>query len=74
MIKFNNIDDNIKIDFAVPKGLQEMFKEAEEADLRDDGTYYDIADDIDVTCKNMNAAGVMSKKHWGLICMRYKLW
>jgi hypothetical protein len=51
--KYHEIDDSVKIDFEVPKILQSLIDEAEEADLADNfGSYENIADTIDVYCKD----------------------
>jgi hypothetical protein len=58
----------------VPKILQSLIDEAEEADLADNfGSYENIADTIDVYCKNFYLDGKLTKKQWNIIMSRYKL-
>lgn len=72
---YHEIDDSVKIDFMVPKGLQELFDMAEVADKADDfGTYISLADTIDTYSKNCYAAGVITESQWDIITRRYKQW
>ena len=74
MKKFNNIDDTVIIDFPVPDYLQSEFEAAERADISGrDGLYNEIADNIDVICKNLNAGGKITKDQWDMICSRYRM-
>lgn len=73
-VGYHEIDDNVKIDFEVPKALQEMMNEAEEADRRNDGSYFNYADTIDVWSKNYYAAGKLTQAQWDTIIQRYKQW
>ena len=75
MKRYHEIDDSVKIDFTVPKELQELFDMAEDADKADDfGTYLSLADTIDTYSKNCYAAGVISEGQWNMITRRYKQW
>jgi hypothetical protein len=72
--KYHEIDDSVKIDFEVPKILQSLIDEAEEADLADNfGSYENIADTIDVYCKNFYLDRKLTKEQWNIIMSRYKL-
>lgn len=72
MSKYRFINDEYKIDFNVPVGLQELIDEAEKADIEDHiGTYYAMVDAIDVVAKNCYAAGLITKKQWDIIAYRY---
>ena len=72
MKKYHWINDDVKIDFPVPKSLQELFDEAEKYDLLDDGTYFCYSDQIDVDSKNLYAIGKLTKKQWDIINSRYR--
>lgn len=72
--KYHEIDDTIKITFDVPSILQELMDAAEIADEKDDGSYFMLADDIDICSKNCCAAGLISEAQWNLIIRRYKQW
>lgn len=69
--KFYEINDNEKIDFEVPELLMHLMEDAEAADMRNDGSYDNLADTIDVWAKNFYADGVLSKSQWDKIARRY---
>jgi hypothetical protein len=70
---YNFINDKYKIDFAVPKGLQEYIDYAEKADKENDyGNYAIYADDIDVIAKNCCGAGLLTREQWDILCLRYE--
>lgn len=69
--EFHNINDEYKIDFQVPEILKNLMLEAEEADIRNDGSYDNLADTIDVYAKNSFADGFISEAQWDYIVMRY---
>lgn len=71
-MKYNFINDTIKIDFAIPEGIQEMMDLAEKADLENNlPGYINYADTIDVMMKNGYAHGDFTEKQWNLVCARY---
>jgi hypothetical protein len=72
--KYNEIDDNIKIDFPVPEILQHLMDDAEKADFINDGSYFNLADTIDTYAKNFYADGKLTQSQWDTIIMRYKQW
>jgi len=69
--KFHNINDAYKIDFEVPEILKNLMLDAEEADIRNDGSYDNLADTIDVYAKNSFADGLISEAQWEYIVTRY---
>lgn len=70
---YNFINGDIKIDFSVPASLQELIDIAEKADLDNDiGTYINYANGIDIAAKNCYGAGLITKKMWDTLCMRYE--
>ena len=69
----NFINDEIKIDFAIPVNIQDFVEIAEKADKENDlGTYIAYADAIDIAAKNACVAGKLSQRQWNLLCMRYE--
>jgi hypothetical protein len=72
--KYNEIDDNIKINFPVPEILRHLMDDAEEADFINDGSYFNLADTIDTYAKNFYADGKLTQAQWDTIIMRYKQW
>lgn len=74
MSKYNEINDEIKIDFEVPEILFHLMEDAEVADIRNDGSYDNLADTIDIYCKNLCSDGKITKKQWDKIIRRYPQW
>ncbi len=69
--KYHEINDMIKIDFKIPEALRYLMEEAEKADIRNDGSYDNLADTIDVMSKNCYAAGKITAAQWDTIVGRY---
>ena len=69
--RFHNIRDEYKINFMVPEILKNLMLEAEEADMRNDGSYDNLADTIDVYAKNSCADGLITEAQWDYIVTRY---
>lgn len=69
--EYHEINDAIKIDFEVPRTLRYLMEEAEEADLKNDGSYLDFADTIDVVSKNCYVVGAITRSQWDTIVRRY---
>lgn len=46
--KYHEINDDVKITFPVPEILMHLMEDAEAADIRNDGSYDNLADTIDV--------------------------
>lgn len=68
---YNEINDQVKIDFEVPEPLFHLMEDAEVADMKKDGSYDNYADAIDIWAKNYYADGVLSKKQWDTLVRRY---
>lgn len=69
--KYHEINDEIKIDFEIPEMLSNLMEEAEEADVRNDGSYDNLADTIDVLSKNYYADRKLTLEQWETIVRRY---
>lgn len=69
--KYHEINDMVKIDFKIPEALGYLMEEAEKADIRNDGSYDNLADTIDVVSKNCYAAGKITAAQWDTIVRRY---
>lgn len=74
MKKFHWIDDSIKIDFEVPKIMQDLMNTAEKLDLEENYAYFEYADQIDVDAKNLCADGYLTESEWEKLSMRYGGW
>lgn len=68
----NFINDEILIDFKMPKVLEEAVKRAEDADKENDFvSFVNYADNIDIMAKNCCADGAISKRMWDLLVLKY---
>lgn len=71
MMKYNWVNDDVKIDFPVPKLIQEKIDELEKMDTEANDLYWDNCEYLDDTCKVMCMEGIISKKQWDVIVARY---
>ena len=69
--KFRWINDDIAIDFKVPRTLRNTMQEAEELDLADNIEYTHVADAIDVLCKEYVVIGLLTQEQWDRVVDRY---
>ena len=70
--KFNWIREDIEIELNVKsKVLENTIKEAEELDLAKDRDYFNVADAIDMLCKHYCTEGLITKKEWELMQLKY---
>lgn len=69
--KYNWINDEVKIDFPLPKILQYQIEELEELDGKKDYLYFDRCDDLDIDAKNLYVEGVITKEQWNKLITRY---
>ena len=69
----NFIDENIKIDFAIPNSIRLAIADCEQADRDNNlGLYLALADTLtDSIAKRECAAGKISQAQWELIERRY---
>lgn len=72
--EYHEINDEIKIEFKIPEMLQNLIMDAEIADKRNDGSYDNLADMIDVLCKNYYSDGILTLKQWETVVRRYPQW
>lgn len=63
MKQFHWIQNDITINFPIPKFLQDLLLEAEELDLNNSPEYHCVADTIDVIGKNLYTGHVITKQH-----------
>lgn len=71
MSKYNWINDDVKIDFPLPKILQDKVTELEELDKEMDYRYFDVCEYLDDDAKGYYVAGRISKKQWDMLVTRY---
>lgn len=72
--EYHEINDEIKIEFKMPEMLQNLILDAEMADRRNDGSYDNLADTIDMLCKSYYADGKLTLKQWETVVRRYPQW
>lgn len=66
-----HINQDMVIDFKIPTVLKNLLIDTEEADKRQDGSYDEYADAVDVWCKNLCAEGLLTKGQWDFIVKKY---
>jgi hypothetical protein len=72
-VMYHEINDEVKIDFEVPEILQDIIDQAEEADKSDNLMLYcDLSECVDVLAKNLYTDGLITKKQWDTLAMRYR--
>lgn len=67
------INDDIKIDFELPRLLKNTIEEAEELDKIGSVEYTAVADQIDVVCKGYVTTGHMTEEQWDIVTARYPI-
>ena len=67
------INDDIKIDFELPRLLKNTIEEAEELDKIGSVEYTAVADQIDVVCKGYVTTGDMTEEQWDIVTARYPI-
>lgn len=72
--KYNFINNEVKINFEVPKVLQNLMNEAEKADILNDyGLYMNLAYAIDSRAKKETSHHVIRESQWKQLAKRYCL-
>lgn len=70
--KYNFINDDIKIDFAIPKDIQRQILKCEQYDLEDNyGSYECNLYALDSMCKMAYAQGIFTQRQWDTVMARY---
>lgn len=73
-VKYNFINDDIKIDFELSKTMKDLINKVEEADLLDDyGLYINLADAIDTQAKLESSHHILTNSQWNKLNRRYPL-
>ena len=73
MKKYNWINDEIKIDFKVPRSIVHQIQELEKLDSEKNLLYFDYCDHLEKKKKNAYAEGMITKKEWDTLLMRYDI-
>ena len=73
MKKYNWVNDEIKIDFKVQRSIEHQIEELEKLDEEKNILYFDYCDHLDVLAKNAYTEGMITKKEWDALVMRYDI-
>ena len=71
MKEYNFINDQIKIDFPIPKGLLELVNYLEELDEQKYYSFYNFAESLEYQGRYYVESGELTKKQWITLCDRY---
>lgn len=69
--KYNWINDEVKIDFPLPKILRDKVELLEKLDSLMDETYFDECEYMDDDAKGYYVAGKITKSQWDALITRY---
>lgn len=69
--KYTWINDDIKIDFPLPKLLQNLVEELEELDLEENWLYLDQCEFLENITKECIISGWITDEQRDLLCRRY---
>ena len=73
-VKYNYLDDSIKIDFKLPLSIKNLVDDAEKADLEDDyGLYMNFDCAIDTNAKNATAKIKLTNYQWKTLVRRFRV-
>ena len=71
MKKYNWINEAVKIDFSLPKGILFLIKKLEELDAAENYAYFNYSEALDNAAKELVVKGRLSSKQWDLLCAKY---
>ncbi len=71
MKRYTWINDDVKIDFPIPKILQDKVEELEQLDQAGDYCYFDVCEYLDDDAKEFYVQGKITKKQWDKLVTRY---
>lgn len=69
--KYNWINNEIEIDFPLPKLMQNLIVRLEELEAAGDYSYFNVSEALDCAAKEMVVQGLMTKEQWDLLCAKY---
>ncbi len=74
MLKYNYINNDVKIDFELSHTMQDLVDKAEKADILEDyGLYMNLADAIDSQAKKEVSRHLITELEWNKLVSRYTL-
>lgn len=65
------INDDVVIDFPIPKSLLPIIEELEKADANEDWGYFDWSEVLDCDAKEYARVGKLTIKQWDTLCEKY---
>lgn len=71
MKRYTWINDDVKIDFPIPKILQDKVEELEKMDQEGDYCYFDVCEYLDDDAKEFYVQGKITKTQWDKLVTRY---
>ncbi len=71
MQKHHWINDSIKIDFPLPTSMLHLISEAEKLDEANDYGYYNYAEALDDSAKELFKRGELSREHWKQLSLKF---
>ena len=74
MLKYNYINNDVKLDFELSHTMKDLVDKAEKADILDDyGLYMNLADAIDSQAKKEVSKHLITETEWKRLVRRYQL-
>ena len=68
--KYRWVNDEVKIDFELPKRIQDMVDELEKMDEEDNWCYFDGCETLEYQSK-LYVPDKLSERQWNKLCSRY---
>lgn len=69
--KHHWINDDVIIDFPLPKSMLYLIEELEKLDAEENYAYFNYADALDVGAKELYVQGRLTRKQWDTLCLKY---
>ena len=74
MLKYNYINNDVKIDFELSHTMKDLVDKAEKVDILEDyGLYMNLADAIDSQAKKEVSRNLITETEWNKLVSRYTL-
>lgn len=65
------INDEIVIDFPLPKSLLNLIEELEQYDREENYAYFNYAEALDLGAKELFRRGTLTHEQWDRLCLKY---
>lgn len=67
----NWINEEIKIDFSLPKIIVNLIEDLERLNNEEDYAYFNYSETLDDVAKEFCVLGQLTKEQWNLLCLKY---